>query len=33
MSLENASVTALRVFREVMDRGTLSAAATTLGYT
>jgi DNA-binding transcriptional LysR family regulator len=33
MSLENASVTALRVFREVVDRGTLTAAATALGYT
>ena len=33
MSLETASLTALRVFREVVDRGTLTAAATALGYT
>jgi DNA-binding transcriptional LysR family regulator len=33
MSLESASVTALRVFREVVDRGTLTAAAAALGYT
>jgi DNA-binding transcriptional LysR family regulator len=33
MPLENASVTALRVFREVVDRETLTAAATALGYT
>jgi DNA-binding transcriptional LysR family regulator len=33
MSLESASLTALRVFREVVDRGTLTAAATALGYT
>jgi DNA-binding transcriptional LysR family regulator len=33
MSLEQASTTALRVFREVVDRGTLTGAATALGYT
>ena len=33
MALESASLTALRVFREVVDRGTLTAAATALGYT
>ncbi|MEU7477732.1 LysR family transcriptional regulator [Lentzea sp. NPDC042327] len=33
MSLANASLTALRVFREVAERGTLTAAATALGYT
>ncbi|NMO89951.1 LysR family transcriptional regulator [Actinomycetospora sp. TBRC 11914] len=33
MSLESASVTSLRVFREVVERGTLTAAATALGYT
>ncbi|MFE3225428.1 LysR family transcriptional regulator [Nocardia sp. NPDC059228] len=29
----DASLTALRVFREVAERGTLTAAATALGYT
>lgn len=33
MGLDGASLTALRVFREVVDRGTLTAAATALGYT
>jgi len=33
MALESVSLTALRVFREVVDRGTLTAAATALGYT
>jgi DNA-binding transcriptional LysR family regulator len=33
MTLESASLTALRVFREVVDRGTLTAAAAALGYT
>jgi DNA-binding transcriptional LysR family regulator len=33
MSLESASLTALRVFREVVDRGTLTAAGVALGYT
>jgi DNA-binding transcriptional LysR family regulator len=33
MSLEAASLTALRVFREVVERGSLTAAAASLGYT
>ncbi|MFJ4653177.1 LysR family transcriptional regulator [Nocardia sp. NPDC088792] len=33
MSFGDVSLTALRVFREVADRGTLTAAATALGYT
>ncbi|MEV0819745.1 LysR family transcriptional regulator [Nonomuraea rubra] len=33
MALTDASLTALRVFREVAERGTLTAAATALGYT
>ncbi|VVJ17454.1 Transcriptional regulator [Amycolatopsis camponoti] len=33
MSFSDASLTALRVFREVAERGTLTAAATALGYT
>jgi DNA-binding transcriptional LysR family regulator len=33
MAFTDASLTALRVFREVAERGTLTAAATTLGYT
>ncbi|MFC5064741.1 LysR family transcriptional regulator [Actinomycetospora atypica] len=33
MALDSASLTALRVFREVVDRGTLTAAAAALGYT
>jgi DNA-binding transcriptional LysR family regulator len=33
MTLADASLTALRVFREVAERGTLTAAATALGYT
>ncbi|HZZ47292.1 MAG TPA: LysR substrate-binding domain-containing protein [Pseudonocardia sp.] len=33
MSLVDASLTALRVFREVAERGTLTAAASALGYT
>lgn len=33
MSLSDASLTALRVFREVAERGTLTAAAAALGYT
>ncbi|GAA5164535.1 LysR family transcriptional regulator [Pseudonocardia eucalypti] len=33
MSFADASLTALRVFREVAERGTLTAAATALGYT
>lgn len=33
MSLADASLVALRVFREVAERGTLTAAATALGYT
>jgi DNA-binding transcriptional LysR family regulator len=33
MAFTDASLTALRVFREVADRGTLTAAAAALGYT
>ncbi|MFI7466090.1 LysR family transcriptional regulator [Nonomuraea sp. NPDC049646] len=33
MAFTDASLTALRVFREVAERGTLTAAATALGYT
>jgi DNA-binding transcriptional LysR family regulator len=33
MGFADASLTALRVFREVAERGTLTAAATALGYT
>jgi DNA-binding transcriptional LysR family regulator len=33
MDFRNASLTALRVFREVAERGTLTAAAAALGYT
>jgi DNA-binding transcriptional LysR family regulator len=33
MTFSDASLTALRVFREVAERGTLTAAATALGYT
>ncbi|MEV6628510.1 LysR family transcriptional regulator [Amycolatopsis sp. NPDC051106] len=33
MTIADASLTALRVFREVAERGTLTAAATALGYT
>ncbi|WP_037908471.1 LysR family transcriptional regulator [Actinacidiphila yeochonensis] len=33
MTLADASLTALRVFREVAERGTLTAAAAVLGYT
>jgi DNA-binding transcriptional LysR family regulator len=33
MSFSDASLTALRVFREVAERGTLTAAAVALGYT
>ncbi|MFC6881901.1 MULTISPECIES: LysR family transcriptional regulator [Actinomadura] len=33
MAFSDASLTALRVFREVAERGTLTAAATALGYT
>jgi DNA-binding transcriptional LysR family regulator len=33
MAFADASLTALRVFREVAERGTLTAAATALGYT
>ncbi|BAW06791.1 LysR family transcriptional regulator [Nocardia seriolae] len=33
MTFGDASLTALRVFREVAERGTLTAAAATLGYT
>ncbi|MFD5828420.1 LysR family transcriptional regulator [Lentzea sp. NPDC060358] len=33
MSLSDASLVALRVFREVAERGTLTGAATALGYT
>ncbi|WP_284740757.1 LysR family transcriptional regulator [Amycolatopsis sp. RTGN1] len=33
MTFADASLTALRVFREVAERGTLTAAATALGYT
>jgi DNA-binding transcriptional LysR family regulator len=33
MTFTDASLTALRVFREVAERGTLTAAATALGYT
>ncbi len=33
MAFGDASLTALRVFREVVERGTLTAAATALGYT
>ncbi|MEV4071796.1 LysR family transcriptional regulator [Nonomuraea fuscirosea] len=33
MALTDASLTALRVFREVAERGTLTAAASALGYT
>jgi DNA-binding transcriptional LysR family regulator len=33
MALTDASLVALRVFREVAERGTLTAAATALGYT
>ncbi|SER92180.1 DNA-binding transcriptional regulator, LysR family [Lentzea xinjiangensis] len=33
MALNDASLVALRVFREVAERGTLTAAATALGYT
>lgn len=33
MAFSDASLTALRVFREVADRGTLTAAAVALGYT
>ncbi|HUQ57257.1 LysR family transcriptional regulator [Lentzea sp.] len=33
MGLSDASLVALRVFREVAERGTLTAAATALGYT
>ncbi|HTI78212.1 MAG TPA: LysR family transcriptional regulator, partial [Mycobacterium sp.] len=33
MAFSDASLTALRVFREVAERGTLSAAAASLGYT
>ncbi|MCK2218225.1 LysR family transcriptional regulator [Actinomadura sp. ATCC 31491] len=33
MAFTDASLTALRVFREVAERGTLTAAATSLGYT
>jgi DNA-binding transcriptional LysR family regulator len=33
MAFTDASLTALRVFREVAERGTLSAAASALGYT
>lgn len=33
MDFTDASLTALRVFREVAERGTLTAAATALGYT
>nr|WP_318546488.1 LysR family transcriptional regulator [Mycobacterium lepraemurium] len=33
MSFHDASLTALRVFRSVAERGTLSAAAASLGYT
>ncbi|SFK64806.1 LysR family transcriptional regulator [Amycolatopsis sacchari] len=33
MSLSDASMTSLRVFREVAERGTLTAAAAALGYT
>ena len=33
MAFTDASLRALRVFREVAKRGTLTAAATALGYT
>ncbi|WP_072478265.1 LysR family transcriptional regulator [Amycolatopsis australiensis] len=33
MAISDASLTALRVFREVAERGTLTAAASALGYT
>src|SRR5882757_7243435 len=33
MAFTSASLTALRVFREVAERGTLTAAAAALGYT
>src|SRR5688572_32083104 len=33
MAFTDASLVALRVFREVAERGTLTAAATALGYT
>src|SRR5215467_5366540 len=33
MAFTDASLTALRVFREVAERGTLTAAAIALGYT
>jgi DNA-binding transcriptional LysR family regulator len=33
MAFKDASLTALRVFREVAERGTLTAAATAPGYT
>ena len=33
MGFADASLTALRVFREVAERGTLTAAAAALGYT
>ncbi|MGW3543460.1 LysR family transcriptional regulator [Nocardia niigatensis] len=33
MRERDASLTALRMFREVAERGTLTAAATALGYT
>ena len=33
MAFADASLTALRVFREVAERGTLTAAAAALGYT
>jgi DNA-binding transcriptional LysR family regulator len=33
MAFTDVSLTALRVFREVAERGTLTAAAAALGYT